>query len=242
MATVYDDLMTALLAESCASCRVAKARGFCSACVDAFPAIENACPGCALPQPVRRCPRGRPTWRIGTVVAPFAFAFPVDNAIHALKFHRARSLGRAFGLLLADRLREQARHIDAIVAVPLHRRRLISRGYNQALEIARPLAKTLSVPLRVTGICRCAPTPEQTALSAADRVRNVARAFSVTRDFSGQRIAIVDDVITTGATVNALGAALEAAGATQVHAWAVARTLVGNQPRKTKSKTIPANT
>jgi ComF family protein len=114
---------------------------------------------------------------------------------------------------------------DAIVPVPLHPRRLRQRTFNQADEIARPLARAIRVPLIVRGIHRHRHTEAQTALSRAARLAGPAQAFAVSnRSLRGLTIAVVDDVITTGATVNALAAALRAAGAQSVVAWAVART------------------
>jgi ComF family protein len=114
--------------------------------------------------------------------------------------------------------------VDALVAVPLHPTRLRERGYNQAIEIARPLCRTLGVPVLLRGIERRHASPSQTGGSAAQRHASVAAAFRVARGLAGLRIAIVDDVITTGATINALAAALLAAGAARCIAIAAART------------------
>ncbi len=129
--------------------------------------------------------------------------------------------------MLAEHLRKRAEieTIDGLVAVPLHRRRLLERGYNQALEIARPVAAELKLPLLIAGITRSLPTQPQSELDVHERHTSVAGVFSVSRKLHGRNVAIVDDVITTGATVNSLAGALRLAGATQIQAWAVARTL-----------------
>jgi ComF family protein len=158
------------------------------------------------------------------VVAPFAYGAPLDRYIHALKYRGARTLGRALGLLLAERLRAEPLRADAVVAVPLHPRRLRERGYNQAAEIARTLARRLGLPLLSSAAHRSADRTSQISLDARERYANTVNAFVATRPLAGLRLAIVDDVITTGATVNALAAALAAAGASHVEAWAVART------------------
>ncbi len=158
------------------------------------------------------------------MLAPFTYGAPLDHYLHALKYRGARLLGRAFALLLAPMLDALRSDVDALVAVPLHRTRLRERGYNQAQEIARTLGRSLRLPALERGIARRAPTPTQTGQSARLRQTGVAQAFSVTRDLHGQRIAIVDDVVTTGATVNALAAELRAAGAARCVVFAVART------------------
>jgi predicted amidophosphoribosyltransferase len=113
--------------------------------------------------------------------------------------------------------------------VPLHRTRLIERGYNQAQEIARALAQILEVPSLERGIARIEATAAQTKQGAARRRAGVLHAFRVSRALEGLRIGIVDDVITTGATVNAVAAELRASGATRCIALAVARTTEPNQ-------------
>jgi ComF family protein len=176
---------------------------------------------------VRHCPRERQPWLLSSVIAPLRYEYPLSVEIQALKFSRRRSYGRALGLILEEHLRgrPEVTDIDAIIAVPLHRRRLCERGYNQALEIARPVAARLKLPVLISGVSRSTATLPQADLYPRERRSNVANVFSVSRNMRGRRIAIVDDVITTGATVNALASKVLAAGATEVHAWAVSRTL-----------------
>jgi ComF family protein len=162
------------------------------------------------------------------VVAPFHYAAPLEHYVHALKYRGARSLGRAFALLLAPALTAVRCDVDALVPVPLHRARRCERGYNQAREIARPLGRELRLPLLERGIVRRTASAAQTGQSAQQRRASVARSFAVNRNLRGRRIAIVDDVVTTGATVNALAAELMAAGARSCLAVAVARTAEHN--------------
>jgi ComF family protein len=212
-----------LFAECCPACGLASAGGFCSVCAAELPRVGQACRRCGLAQPVAHCPRARMSWDVDAVVAPFSYAPPLDHYLHALKYRRARALGRAFALLLAEELANLGR-VDAVAAVPLHRARLRERGYNQAQEIARVLARILGLPALRGGIARRVATPAQAGQGASERRRSVARAFRVARDLTGRCIAIVDDVVTTGATVNALAAELKAAGATRCVVIAVART------------------
>ncbi len=173
------------------------------------------------------CPRADSNWNVARIIAPLRYEYPLTTQIHALKFSAGRSLGRALGLMLAEQLagRPETEAIEALVAVPLHRRRLLERGYNQALEIARPVAAELKLPLLLRGIERSQPTRPQSRLAVHERHTSVMNAFSVSRRLDGGSIAIIDDVITTGATVNSLAGALYEAGASLVEAWAVARTL-----------------
>ena len=146
-------------------------------------------------------------------------------------------MGRALGLLLAEVLEDRCSTagIDVLVPVPLHRRRLRERGFNQAFELARPVAARTGLPLVIRGIQRQANTRAQSLLAAADRHSNMHGAFGVTRNLKGMNVAIVDDVITTGATVNALAASLHGAGAEAIHAWALARAVPRGLPRAVPS-------
>jgi ComF family protein len=144
--------------------------------------------------------------------------------LHALKYRGARRLGRTLALALVDELHDAALDVDALVPVPLHSRRLRERGFNQAAEVARSLGRALERPVLLAGIRRRGAQAAQTGHGALERLENVASAFAVERNLAGARLAIVDDVVTTGATVNALAAALRRAGAARCDVWAVART------------------
>ena len=222
---VYESLLGAFLPEICPACREPSARGFCTACAGRFAVVPEPCARCGLAQPVARCPRAAGFRSVTRVVAPFVYAAPLDLHVRALKYRGARALGRAIALLVLDAVRGQSSAVDALVAVPLHPRRLRERGYNQAAEIARTLARRLTLPLLARGVGRTAARAPQIELDARARYASTAGAFAVTRNLAGMRLAVVDDVITTGATVNALARALLAAGAVRVDAWAVARTL-----------------
>jgi len=215
-------VLGSLFSEVCFGCAGPTAAGFCAACSAELARVAAPCRVCGLAQPAARCPRSAPTWRVDAVVAPFLYAAPLDGYVRALKYRGARNIGRALGLLLAAAVR--GGDVDALVPVPLHPQRLRERGYNQSVEIARPVSRALGLPLFLSGIERHGAQVPQAGRTAAERLRNVAAAFAVGRNVAGRRIAIVDDVITTGATVNALAAALLAAGAASCVAWAVART------------------
>jgi ComF family protein len=167
----------------------------------------------------------RADWRLDALRAPFAYGPPLAHHIQGLKYGGQRHLGNALGALLAAEIEPAAPDVDALVAVPLHRRRLRSRTFNQAAEIAGTVARRLNKRMLFAGIHRIVDTQPQTELDRERRLRGPSRAFRVDRGLNGMRIAIVDDVITTGGTVNALGCTLKAAGATAVEAWSVARSL-----------------
>lgn len=157
-------------------------------------------------------------------MAAAAYAFPVDALIQACKYAGHLAAGRALGELLADAVSGEPAP-DAIIPMPLHPARLRERGFNQALEIARPLAAATGVPLLTHACARIKDTPPQVSLPRRERKRNMRGAFSALRRLDGMRIALVDDVMTTGNTLGETARVLRKAGAAQVHAWTVARTL-----------------
>jgi ComF family protein len=213
-----------LFFDVCPGCAESSPAGLCAVCRAALRRVAEACERCGLGRPVASCPRRGRAWYVERVLAPFVYAAPLDGYVHALKYRGARRLGRTLALALVDELQGAARDVDALVPVPLHARRLRERGFNQATEIARTLGRVLERPVLLSGIHRHGAQAAQTGRGAADRLENVATAFTIERGLAGARLAIVDDVVTTGATVNALAAALRGAGAARCDVWAVART------------------
>lgn len=157
------------------------------------------------------------------VCCPWSFDFPVDALVRALKFHGERAYARLLGTLLArERVQCEGPLPDLVVPVPLHAARLRERGYNQAAELARFAARALSLPLDCGLLTRQRYTREQSHLHLPERRRNVSGAFATARALHGApRLALVDDVVTTGSTVVAAAAALRAAGAGPVELWVV---------------------
>lgn len=197
--------------------------GICKGCRDDLPWIGAACRLCARPLPVAgdcdRCLRYPPPW--SRAIAPLAWTFPVDALVSGFKYRGALHFGALLGRLLAEACRE--RRPDAIVPVPLHRLRMAERGFNQARELALPIARSSGVPL-LDSVCeRCVATPPQAGLSARDRRGRLRNAFRASEMVRGLEIAIVDDVLTTGSTAYALTRELLRAGASKVEVWAVAR-------------------
>ena len=217
-------LLDAVLPEGCQLC-AEPVRGIpiCAGCRDDLPWISTACPRCGRPVPwpttCGSCLSQPPPWQ--AAVVPFAWGFPVDRLVGRFKYAGALHHGRLLGMLLAGAVAGRA--VDALVPVPLHPARLAERGYNQAAEIARPVGRRLGVPVRASLCRRVRATPAQAGLPADVRRGNPAGAFSAARGCDGLHLAVVDDVLTTGATAAAVTRCLRRAGAAGVEVWAVAR-------------------
>lgn len=197
----------------------------CNACETSLPYLSReSCPVCALPTlhgaVCGRCLQDPPHF-IRTQ-AVFAYAFPLNKLVLALKYKEKTQLASLLGNYLAQRIDVLP---DCIVAMPLHPSRLKSRGYNQSLQLAQHLGKQLNIAVLSNACVRSRNTPSQSTLPWGARGKNVRKAFSCAANVAGKHVAIVDDVMTTGATINELALALLNAGATQVSAWVVARTL-----------------
>ncbi len=161
-----------------------------------------------------------------TVVAT-AYAAPIDQLVQGLKFHARLPLAATFARLLALAFTEDMIcQIDLITIVPLSRARLAERGFNQAMEIARPLARLLKKPLLPSLSLRVRDTSAQASLPLSERRVNMRSAFAVhdRQKLTGQRLLVVDDVMTTGCTLNELAACLKRHGALRVTNAVFART------------------
>lgn len=165
---------------------------------------------------------------LGRIVVAADYEGPVGSAIRALKFRRQRRLAQPLAALLAEAARRAEAPVDVIIPMPLHAGRRRERGYNQAELLARPLARALGVPLRDDVLARIRATQAQTRLSRRERLANVAGAFALAspvaaQALTGMRVALVDDVTTTGATLEAAAESLSAAHPAAICAFAVAR-------------------
>jgi ComF family protein len=223
----------ASLPQACALC-VAPAGDalICTACAAALPRLPPACPVCALPCagacPCGRCLKHPPPY--AATVAAFVYAFPVDRLLQQLKYGGRLAFAEWAAAQLATaaaaalRGRDEPARPDRIVAMPLAAARQRERGFNQAQEIAARVAAALGIRV-AHPLLRVAAGAPQAALPWAARARNVRGAFACRTRQDGARIAIVDDVMTTGATLAEAGATLRGAGAARVECWVVARTL-----------------
>lgn len=215
---------------TCLMCaeRTAPGAELCPPCERELPRLGPCCPQCAAPAPVvPSVPCGECQKRPPAFVrahALFRYEEPVDRLILGLKFHRQLRFARVLGGWLASHLAELDEPLpDVIMPVPLHPGRLRSRGYNQALELARPIARRFGLPLDYHSVQRVRVTLPQSRLTREARRRNIRNAFQARCDLTGQRIAIVDDVMTSGHTANTLALCLRRAGAAETVVWVAAR-------------------
>jgi ComF family protein len=230
-------LGSAILPSHCALCGAAgagPARDLCSGCEADLPWIEAACLRCGLsidggsaPARVAGCPhcdgRFQPHRRCH---AALHYDFPASGLVAALKYRAALANARVLGTLLAESL---VRHgsvggADLLVPMPLHESRLIERGFNQSLEIARFTGGRLRVAVDGRALRRLRPTAPQVGLARDERAANVRGAFAADAvRVADRHVALLDDVVTTGATAAAAAQALLEAGAKCVDVWCVAR-------------------
>jgi ComF family protein len=218
-------LRRALLAQDCVLCAAPSGeRTFCDGCERELPRIGPACPRCAGPSPggaeCGSCLRLPPSF--DATVAVWRYEFPVDRLVHALKYGGRLALAEAFAAALAAAL--GVRRVDVVVPMPLASTRASERGFNQAMEIARHLGRATGARVDPHLVARIRDTLPQADLPHDARVTNVRGAFACTGPVAGPTVAVVDDVMTTGASLEALAGALKAAGAASVENWVVART------------------
>ncbi len=201
--------------------------GVCAGCRGDLPWNRRACPGCALPAAAATlCPRclRRPR-RFDSAWTAFVLAEPVHSGLLRLKYHAGFADARALGVLMAETLRVRKEPPpDLLLPVPLHVLRLMRRGYNQAVLLARQLEQQLKIPMAREALVRDRAGRDQIGQTAAARRANLRGAFSASRDLSGLHVALVDDVMTTGATFDELARVCRRAGARRIEVWAAART------------------
>nr|WP_231701673.1 ComF family protein [Halopseudomonas salegens] len=208
----------------------------CSACQAELPWLGSHCAQCALPlhdtSPgtlCGQCLQQPPAFR--QVIAPFTYRFPLDSLIPAFKYHNQLASGRLLVPALIQAIQHHHNEYDQalperLLPMPLHRQRQAQRGYNQAFELARPVARALGIQLDRHSLLRRQSTPAQQGLSANERRRNLQDAFHCPQpeQIHGLHLAVLDDVVTTGATANEVSRTLLKAGAASISIWALART------------------
>lgn len=238
---MFQWLVKAVKSSSCALCYRSYHIGgaLCPDCRADLPRIELACRICATPLAQRenldlsnsslicgQCLQNPAN--IYLTLAPYQYQQPIQGLIYALKFSRQHYYADILADLLCHRLEEYyASGTDImpqyLIPVPLHPKRLRQRGYNQALEIAKPIAKKFNIPILWKRIVRLRHTDAQAEIDRQQRAQNVKNAFAVKTDLSNCHVAIIDDVYTSGNTVKSLAQALDTAGVSRVDVWCCAR-------------------
>ncbi|MCX8958854.1 DNA utilization protein GntX [Erwinia psidii] len=221
---------------TCWLCRMPltfSAHGLCSVCLRQLPKTLPCCPRCGLPALHSRSPCGRcqlhpPAWQRMIYVTDWQF--PLREWVKQLKFHHGTALSPLLARLmllswLSARRQFALDRPDLLLCVPLHRQRAWRRGYNQMDDITRRLSRWIGCPYAATGITRQRKTRIQHRLRACKRKINVRGAFSLEIDVQGRHIALLDDVITTGSTMQEISRILLAAGAASVQVWSLCRAL-----------------
>jgi ComF family protein len=214
------------LGQDCALCGAGSGpQILCEACAASLPTLPEHCPRCALPAPrgavCGTCLANPP--HFDATSALWLYEFPCDRLVQALKYRAWLGLAPFFAQRLASLALGGT---DLLIAMPLHPDRLAQRGFNQALEVARRLARHGGLALEPRGATRILNTPPQTELPYEERAKNIQGAFACRLDLSGKTVAVVDDVMTTGATLNELARILKKAGATAVRNLVIARSVL----------------
>ncbi|HSH97096.1 MAG: ComF family protein [Methylophilaceae bacterium] len=199
----------------------------CQDCIADLPRhITDQCPQCALPayqnQLCGHCIASPPAF--DATHALFRYEFPVDAMLQRYKYQHLLNMAQTFAQMIINDL-PNASLPDLIIPMPLHPLRLKERGFNQSLEIARIVGKTLNIKVDAQACSRIKSSPPQASLPLKERVKNMQGAFACNIKLDSLNIALIDDVMTTGASLNALAKTVKKAGASNVECWVVARTL-----------------
>ena len=222
------------LSQDCFICGMTSTNGMlCPGCLDDLPALPvTLCPSCALPTPSGEvcggCLNHPP--HFDATLAAFEYRFPLEPMVIALKYHAQLPIATFLAQMMIEAIERPA--ADCIIPLPLHRTRLIERGFNQSAELARRLAHHWRIPILLDACERDRHTDSQARLAGTDRHQNVKGAFRGTRDLAGQHVLVVDDVMTTGATLDEVARVLKSRGAARVTNVVATRTLpnFGSKP------------
>lgn len=209
------------LPQRCVICQQNSRRALCEGCLVALPreGVER--------QPPEFCDA---LWVVGH------YAAPLDELVQALKYREQWSYGRWLGELMAAEFGPHAPEVAGVVPMPLHPSRLKKRGFNQASELAKPIARALQAKVRYQWLIRERDTPSQVGQNREQRQHNLRGAFRATGDVRGQRILLVDDVMTTGSTLSEAARTLKASGAAWVGAAVLCR--AGYADRSTAEEAV----
>ncbi|MBI4997207.1 MAG: ComF family protein [Rhodocyclales bacterium] len=223
---LWRECLRSLLPQNCLLCGSPSDDALlCAACDRDLPRLPaEICPVCAEQVSggaiCGACLANRP--HFDATVAAFRYGFPADRLVQALKYRRRVAMADFFATALLAGPRPEA---DLIVPLPLHPARLAERGFNQSVEIARPLAQALKLPLELDACLRSRDTAPQASLPWKERRKNIRHSFECRADLSGKSVIVVDDVMTTGATLDEFARTLKAHGALRVTNWVALRTI-----------------
>jgi ComF family protein len=230
----FEKLMS-LISLSCVLCGdpTRRHRNLCLYCESQLPILTHRCHRCAQKlvfsgnniNNCGGCLKNPPAF--DRTFALFPYHSLIAHLIVGLKFHHQLHYAKLLGELMTQKIGQEwyvdQRLPDLIIPIPLHTARLKERGFNQAVEIARPIAKSFTIPLDLHGTFRNKKTAAQSGLVARERRFNIANAFSLRRHYGGLSVAVVDDVITTGSTMEEFCGLLKRAGAKHIDVWCCAR-------------------
>ena len=211
----------------CALCKEPSNQGFCPNCQKLLPWIKS---GCLI------CNRHMNSWGVCGIcqnkkpcyaysIVPFRYDSPISNIIQQLKYSEQLHYAFALGKMLSSQIMASKSNLpEVIIPIPLHQKRIRTRGFNQASEIAKVVSKNTRIPLQQKYLIRSRNTDSQTGLSEKMRNKNMKHAFIVKSTKYNEHVALLDDVITSGATVNSAASALLKSGIAKVSVWAIAKT------------------
>ena len=230
MLSNYADLFSRnLIPRVCLLCLAhAGSSGLCRNCLSELPTFGSCCQICLMPLPPQAgvaCAQCLAGVAYNRIVAISPYVAPLSHLISQFKYHQNLKLSKTLGTLLATCVHHYSlRRPQLLLPVPLHKRRIQQRGFNQAVEIGRVLAAQTKIPLDNHCVIKMKETPPQTALSRRQRGQNIKGAFSLRHLPSVQSVAIIDDVVTTGATISEIASLLRRSGVSHIEAWVLART------------------
>ena len=203
----------------------------CRPCRNDLPVIKRSCSSCGIPLSMEteqhlcgQCLQSRPV--VDYTHSLFYYESPVDQLIAKMKFAGDLSSAAILGDLLLESVKNIKQMPEVLIPVPLHHGRLVKRGFNQSLEISRVLAKVLHLPVDARLVQRVKPTRAQQTLNLKQRKKNIKGCFEVQKNHNYRHVVIIDDVVTTGSTVNELANILKASGVQKVAVWSVARAVL----------------
>ena len=197
----------------------------CCNCLKRLELETNPCKLCGLSHSTgesicAKCLYDPPRW--DRMIAPYAYRNLIRDLLIQLKFSDNLTIADSLTRQLSVQFKDQVPP-EVLIPVPLFKKRLIERGYNQAYEIARCLSIKLDIPLNQKSLIRTRHTESQSGLSAAKREKNIRSAFSFNNSANYKHVAVVDDIITTGSTLNEITRILKRAGVEKVEVWGLAR-------------------